>query len=77
MSYVPEGCVEVPCVECGVPVTVYPPEDGEAGCAVCGRCAGTPLAVAYRTVALAEIARRTRKPRRRRSPTTSSERLAP
>jgi hypothetical protein len=44
---VPTGCVETPCVDCGAPITTYPPEDG-AWRFRCGRCARSPLAEAQR-----------------------------
>lgn len=41
----PPDCVDVPCVDCGRPVTIYPPEDGHDPAWRCGRCAHTPMAV--------------------------------
>jgi hypothetical protein len=46
----PLGLASTPCVQCGTPVTVYPPEDGEDCRAACGRCAHSPTAVVEHAV---------------------------
>jgi len=38
------GVAETTCVDCGVAVRIYVPEDGEDARARCGRCGRTPLA---------------------------------
>lgn len=39
-----------PCIQCGTPVTVYPPEDGKDCRATCGRCARNATAVIEQAV---------------------------
>ena len=38
------SCVEVPCVDCSQPISIYPPEDGHGQRWRCGRCGRTPTA---------------------------------
>lgn len=42
------GLAITPCTDCGSPVTIYPPEDGDVGRWTCGKCAGTAIAVSRR-----------------------------